>query len=169
MYVGEAHTSITSKLDFFIQSTEPRAVKGSDDLVLNATAISDTSYDVEFEFIIKELNKSLKASAKTNEVATVNFGKLPVGKYTAQIKGKNGSKEDIIEYKFEIINSAQVAYEKTTISISETASIKPSKNPIELEIYNKKMQQYIDYINFIESTNSSRLDTKIAMISTLLY
>ena len=55
--VGVGTKKITSKLDFFIQSVEPRGVKITDDLVLNATAIADTSYDVIYEFTIKELNK----------------------------------------------------------------------------------------------------------------
>ena len=162
LYLGENTKDIVSTLDFFIQYTEPRGVKTSDDLVLNATSISDEEYKVDFEFTIEELNKTLKASETTNKMASVNFGKLETGKYHVMIKGTNGDKTDSVKYEFEVVESAQEVKNKTTISIDEHANIKPSKNPITLEIYNKQMKQYLDYIDFVEKTNSSRLDTRIA-------
>ena len=44
LYVGVNTLDIVSKLDFFIQSTEPRNVKTTDDLVLNATSIAEDKY-----------------------------------------------------------------------------------------------------------------------------
>ena len=101
--IGVNTKQITSKLDFFVQSVEPRGIKTDDDLVLNATSIAETRYDVEYEFTIKELNKTLTAKGKTNSLVTVNFGKLPLGTYTAIIKGKHGDKQDAIEYKINIV------------------------------------------------------------------
>ena len=45
---------ITSKLDFFIQSTEPRNVKTTDDLVLNATSIASLFVTTEAGVVTKE-------------------------------------------------------------------------------------------------------------------
>lgn len=160
--IGVNTKQITSKLDFFVQSVEPRGIKTDDDLVLNATSIAETRYDVEYEFIIKELNKTLTAKGKTNSLVTVNFGKLPLGTYTAIIKGKHGDKQDAIEYKFNVVKSSQEVKTKTTMDINSDTKIKPSKNPIVLEIYNKKMEKYVEYMDFIESTYTERLDTQIA-------
>lgn len=162
LYLGVNTKKITSKLDFFVQSTEPRGIKSTDDIVLNATAIADKKYTVDYEFTIKEINKTKTAKGTTNNIVTVNFGSLPVGKYHAIIKGKYGEQEDSIEYEFEVVNSVQEISKKTTISIQNNTSIKPSKNPIVLEIYNKNLNKYIEYIDFIESTQSERLDTQIA-------
>ena len=162
MYLGVNKVNIVSKLDFFIQSVEPRSVKTTDDLVLNATSIATSQYDVEYEFTIKELARTLTTIATTNNIATVNFGKLPHGKYTAIIKAKKASSNDAIQYEFEVIESAQEVKAKTTMKINNLSTIKPSKNSVVLEIYNKNMEKYIEYIEFIESTATSRLDTKIA-------
>lgn len=162
MYVGVNYIDIVSTLDFFVQSNEPRNVKTTDDLVLNATSIADENYDVEYEFTIKELNKTLKATGVTNNMATVNFGKLDYGTYHAVIKGKHGDQEDAIEYPFNIIESAQEVKNKTEIKIDENAKISPTKNPICLEIYNKNMSQYLKYLDFIAKTQTTRLDTQIA-------
>ena len=162
LYVGVNKAEIVSKLDFFVQCTEPRNVKTSDDLVLNATSIAEEKYDVEFEFTIKELNKTLKASGNTNSVVTVNFGKIPYGTYTAVIKGKHDTQEDSIEYTFNIVESAQEVKDKQTVDIKNGTTINPNKNPIVLEIYNKDMKQYLEYVDFIESTLEQRLDTQIA-------
>ena len=162
LYVGVNKIDIVSKLDFFIQSTEPRSVKATDDLVLNATSIAEEKYNVKYEFTIKELNKTLTTEADTNSIATVNFGKLAFGTYHVVIKGQYGEYEDAIEYKFNIIESAQEVKDKKTVKIDEGTTIVPSKNPIVLEIYNKNMQNYLKYIEFIETTLSERLDTKIS-------
>lgn len=162
LYLGVNTIDIVSTLDFFIQFTEPRNVKTTDDLVLNATSIAEESYDVEYEFTIKELNQTLTTTATTNSVATVNFGKLPYGTYTVVITGKHGDMTDAVEYQFNIIESAQEVKTKTTVDITDGVTIDPSKNPIVLEIYNKNMNQYLQYIDFIERTVTTRLDTQIA-------
>ena len=160
--LGVNTKKITSKLDFFVQSVEPRGIKVEDDLVLNATAIADTNYDVDYEFTIKELNKTIKSKGKTNSLAKANFGKLPIGTYTAIIKGIHESEQDAIEYKINVVKSSQEVKTKTTMNITSDATIKPSKNPIVLEIYNKNMSKYVEYIDFIERTSTERLDTQIA-------
>lgn len=162
LYVGVNTINIVSKLDFFIQSAKPRNVKTTDDLVLNATSIAEEKYDVEYEFTIKELNKTLKTKGTTNSIETVNFAKLPYGTYTAVITGKHGEWKDAVEYKFNIIESAQEVKTKTTVNITNGVTIEPTKNPIVLEIYNKNMNQYLQYIDFIEKTVTTRLDTQIA-------
>lgn len=162
LYYGVDTFDITSTLDFFIQYTEPRGVKTTDDLVLNATSISEELQNIEYEFTIKELNKTLTTTAESNKQATVNFGKLPVGTYTINITGNTENEKDSVEYKINIIESAQEVKFKETVSITEETSIKPSKNPIVLEIYNKNMEQGLKYIDFIEKTLSNRLDTQIA-------
>ncbi len=160
--VGIGTKKITSKLDFFVQSVEPRGIKVDDDLVLNATAIADKNYDVDYEFTLKELNKTLTAKGKTNSLVTANFGKLPIGTYTAVIKGKHGEQTDAIEYKVNVTKSSQEVKTKTTMNITSNAEIKPTKNPIVLEIYNKNMEKYVKYIDFVESIVTERLDTQIA-------
>lgn len=162
-YLGVETIDITSTLDFFIQATQPRKVKTTDDLVLNATCVADSTFNVDFEFTIKELDKTLTTSSNTNSVATVNFGKLKTGKYTVAIRGKHENQEDTIQYQFEVVESTQEIQDKKTINISKgNAQINPTKNPTVIEIYNKEMTQYLEYIDFIESTINDRLDVKIA-------
>ena len=160
--LGVNTKQIVSKLDFFVQSIEPRGVKTTDDLVLNATSIADTKYNVDYEFTIKELNKTLTANGITNNLVTVNFGKLPFGTYHAVIKGKHDSQEDGIEYEFKVVEATQEVKSKTTMSINDNIKITPSRNPIQLEVYNKNMSKYVEYIDFIENTLTERLDTQIA-------
>lgn len=162
VYVGVNKIDITSKLDFFIQSTEPRNVKTTDDLVLNATSIASEQYNVKYQFTIEELNKTLEAEETTNSITTVNFGKLDYGTYHVVIRGNGNNQEDAIKYPINIIESAQEVKKYTKININETPEIKPTKNPIVLEIYNRNMEKYIDYIDFIENTLTERLDTQIA-------
>ncbi len=162
LYVGVNTLDITSKLDFFVQSTMPRNVKETDDLVLNATSIADEKYSVDYEFHIKELNKTLTTTADTNTIATVNFGKLKLGKYHVIIKGKHENFEDMIEYEFDITNGTQIVKSKNTVDINNNVKINPTKNPVVLEIYSKDMENYLKYIDFVKTTVSPRLDTQIS-------
>lgn len=162
LYIGTNKNVITSKLDFFVQSTAPRGLKDTDDVVLNATAVTKEIKNVEYEFTIKELNKTLNSKGKSNTYITCNFGKLGVGTYHAIIKAKDENEEDSIEYEFTVNKAMQEVKAKEVKAINQNATIKPSKNPIVLEIYSKEMEKYIKYIDFIESTQNERLDTQIA-------
>ena len=162
LQLGENTKQITSKLDFFVQSVEPRGIKTSDDVVLNATSIAKQKYDVNYEFTIKELNKTLTAKSQTNAMATVNFGNLPFGTYTAIIKGTYGEKQDSIQYTFNVKEATQEVKNKTITNIQNNTTIKPTKNPIVLELYRQDMSNLVKYIDFIESTATERLDTQIA-------
>lgn len=162
LYVGVNTLDITSTLDFFVQSTEPRSIKETDDVVLNATSVSTNNEEVKYIFNIKEINKQIEETANSNSIATANFGKLECGTYHVTIKGIKGNDEDTIEYEFKVNKTAQQIKNKTTVEINQDTVIKPKQNPIVLEIYNKNMKQYIDYIDFIEKTTNSRLDTIIS-------
>lgn len=160
--LGVNTKKISSKLNFFIQSSAPQGIKTSDDVVLNATSISDDKYDVNYTFTINEIGKTLEATETTNQIASVNFGKLDYGTYHAKITGKYGENTDSIEYEFNVVDSTQQVSAKTTENVTSNTVIKPSQNPIVLEIYNKNMSSYLSYIDFIESTTTDRLDTQIA-------
>ena len=162
LYVGTEKTSIISTLDFFVQSVEPRGIKTTDDVVLNATGIDDTENEINYEFTIKELNKTLTATGTPNKIITANFGKLPYGTYHALVKANNGILQDSIEYEFDVNFAMQEISKKTTTNIQNNSTITPTKNPIIMEIYSQKLSQYIKYIEFLENTISERLDTKVA-------
>ena len=160
--LGVNTKKISSKLNFFIQSSAPQGLKTSDDVVLNATSIADDKYDVNYTFTINETGKTLETTETTNSIAFANFGKLDYGTYHAKITGRYGENIDSIEYEFNVVESTQQVSTKTTENVTSNTVIKPSQNPIVLEIYNKNMSKYLSYIDFIESTTTDRLDTQIA-------
>ena len=162
LYLGVNTKTIKSKLNFFVQSTKPRGLKKADDVVLNAIAISDSKIDTKYSFTIKEIEKTLTIDGKTNSTSSVNFGKLPVGIYHVQVRSVIGIGEDTIEYEFNVDETTLSVKNKTTIGINENTNIKVSKNPIVLEIYNKNASKNVKYLDFLESTISSRLDTQLA-------
>ena len=79
--------------------------------------------------------------------------------YESLIKVNLEGSEDLISCYQKYISEVK---KYTKININETPEIKPTKNPIVLEIYNRNMEKYIDYIDFIENTLTERLDTQIA-------
>ena len=162
LYTGVNNKRIKSKKEFFIQSIEPRGIKNTDDVVLNVNSISENKYNIQYEFEIEEIGKKINTQGSTNSIQKANFGKLKSGIYHAKISGKSEVGEDTIRYEFKVAPSYQEIKFKKTVNIDNDTIIKPTKNPIVLEIYNKNMKNYIEYIDFIEKTVTSRLDTQIA-------
>ena len=162
LYLGVNTKKITSKLNYFVQSTNPRGLKKTDDVVLNAIAIAESKIDTKYSFTIKEIEKTLTVDGKTNSTSSVNFGKLPVGVYHVQVRSLSDMGEDTIEYEFNVDETTLGVKNKTTMQINDNANINVIKNPIVLEIYNKNVSKNVNYLDFLESTISSRLDTQLA-------
>ena len=160
-YVGDTYINVKSTLDFFIESTVPRNVKYTDDLVVNASALGLTG-ETNYTFTIKELNKTESVTATNGSYANVNFGKLPIGEYTLNIKATNGEYSDAVEYKIEIVSFAQEIPIETTKDLKNSVTINPTSNPIKINIYNKQTETYIKYLNALTGVYSKRLDTQLA-------
>ncbi len=160
VYTGSARHFVSACMDFFIQSTPPRNVKSSDDLVLNANSILESGIaNVEFTFTVKEADFCETLTAMSGANASVNLGKLPVGTYTANISAVCGDYKDAVEYPFEIINSAQQIVKQEEFSPNDTPVITPSALPVTLEIYNTQTQRYLKYFDYLERHFNERLDT----------
>ena len=159
--IGVNTKSITSTKDFFVESAIPTNVKYTDDLVINAISHGINLKDkTKFTFEID--GKKLTATAKVDSYATVNFSKLSLGTHKMTITATNGKYTDVLIQNIKISVSSQEVKVKTTQDISEKLSIKPTKNPITLEIYDKSLDTYLKYIEQLESIYSSRIDTIIA-------
>ena len=168
--VGANNTKISSTLPLSIESSAPSFVKSSDDLVINATSLApDNKKDkVKYTVEIKELNKKLEKSGIPGQSIYANFGKLKVGKYTVKISATQGKLKDALEYPVEIIESANEIKLKEESNIKNVTSIKPTKNPIYVEIYPEYLSKYLTYLDKLSNYNE-RLDSKIAYYKSLEY
>lgn len=161
-YVGVNTSHISVVEDFFVESPIPQGVKYTDDLVINAISHGKKATgEVDYTFEIN--GQKQKAKAKVDEYVSVNFKTLPVGEYDLKITGKCGEYTDSIINKITIVGNTQEVPVKTTTDIDEKTEIKATKNPITLEIYDKKLDTYLTYINYLESYYSSRLDKRLGL------
>lgn len=161
-YVGVSTKNITVTQDFFVESVTPSNVKYNDDLVVNAIshgkkASGTTNYTFEVN------GKTLTSQAAVDTYTSVNFGSLPVGTYDLKITAENNGNKDAISNKLTIIGSSMEVPIKTTTDLNDKTEIKATKNPITLEIYDKKLDKYLTYINYLGSNYSSRLDKRIGI------
>lgn len=161
IHVGVGKSTLTVKKDFFIQHTEPRGVKATDDLVVGACGIG-TSNKVSFTFTLKETGQQISVSAGNSVMAYANFGKLPLGAYTVQIDAVSGGYSDSIEYTVNIISTAQAVRETTRTKVSDGQTIEAVKSPVVVEICNTDMARYRAYLDYLRSIVNERLDTQIA-------
>lgn len=162
MYYGANTASFTTNMDFFLQFAQPRAVKDTDDLVLNANTVSGVSGTVDLEFTIKETGATLTASAPTGAGTAVNFGKLPAGSYTAGIKATCGEYTDAVEFPFEIVRGAVAATVNEDVDLSSTLTLTPASYPVTLDIYTESTQKYLELFDFLQNNMSPRFDTLMA-------
>ena len=115
-----------------------------------------------FTFTIKEIGAEVTTSAADSHMAYANFGKLPLGTYTVQIRAENGEKQDGVEYTVEIISTALTVQTKTKMKAEDGETIYPVKNPVVIEFCNSDMTRYQGYLDYLMSEWNARLDTQIA-------
>ena len=160
-YVGVGTKKISSTIPLAIDFIKPEYLKSSDDVVLNATTLGKNNSNINYVFKIKEINKEQKVNGKSGATVYANFGNLKEGEYTAEISATDGKNTDKVSYKFKVVKTLQEINIKTTTNLKETKKIKPTKNPIKMEMYYKNLEVYLHYLDNLENTINSRLDTII--------
>ena len=163
------HINIESSLPVSISFTEPRGLKTTDDVVLNALGIGSSKDTINYEFTLEGTNKVIKKQGNISQTVYANFGKLKAGKYKVTITAKTKKYTDKVQYEF-IVGTTQLETSiKNTSPISKVKKIKPTKNPIKLEIYRASYKKYEKYLEIIKNTNEDRLDTKFTYNKALEY
>jgi hypothetical protein len=167
--VGVNHTNVETTLPVSISFTKPQGLKETDDVVLNAIGIGSTKGNIKYTFSIDGVKKKIVQNGKLSQQVYANFGRLPVGKYTAYIEAKTADKTDKVKFGFNVVKTQTEISIKTTENINKTSTIKPTKNPIKLELYRKSYKQYEKYLEILKDTNEDRLDTRFTYNKGLEY
>ncbi len=167
--LGDTHTNIESSLPVSISFKKPQGVKESDDVVLNAIGLGSTNEEITYDFTIKETNKKITKKGKISDNVFANFGKLKAGNYTAIISAKTKKAADKVEYKFTVTKTQTEISVKNTSNVKKTKSIKPTKNPIILELYRSIYKEYSKYLEILKETDEDRLDIKYSYYKGLVY
>ena len=160
--VGVNYTNIESSLPISVSTVKPRGLKIDDDVVLNATGIGSTKEDIVYDFEIEGIDKKISKTGIIGRTTYVNFGKLPAGNYKATIRAKAGNETDAMEFNFMVGNTQTEIAVKNTGLISKIKKIKPTKNPIYLELYRTSFKEYDEFLEIIKKTNEERMDTKFS-------
>ena len=167
--VGVNHTNVETTLPVSISFTKPQGLKETDDVVLNAVGIGSTKGNIKYTFSIDGVKKKIVQNGKLSQQVYANFGRLPVGKYTAYIEAQTADKTDKVKFDFNVVKTQTEISIKTTENINKTSTIKPTKNPIKLELYRKSYKQYEKYLDILKDTNEDRLDTRFTYNKALEY
>lgn len=160
--VGAEHININSSLPISVSTVIPRGLKKDDDVVLNATGIGGTKENITYDFSIEGVDKKISKTGIIGSPVYVNFGKLAPGEYKAIIRATAGKETDAMEFTFSVQNSQTEIFVKNTGSISKVKSIKPTKNPIQLEFYRTSFKDYANFLDIIKDHNEERIDTLFA-------
>lgn len=159
MNAGVSKTSLDAKLDFFIQHTEPENIKPTDDYVAAACAIGGGE-TTEFNFTIKETGDEKKVTAEHSHMVYANFGKLDAGEYTVQISAESEGKTDSVEYTAKVVTSVQRIGLAKKYDVGSGKIV--AKGDTVVEICSAEMTKYMEYLDYLQKTLNSRLDTQIA-------
>ncbi len=168
--VGSNYTNINSTLPLSIEFNQNAFVKSSDDLVISVSSLSpdNKKNKVKYTIEIPEINKKIEKEGIPGQLVYANFGKLSVGKYTVKINASVGKLKDSVEYPVEIIETSNEIKITTENNIKDIKSIKPTKNPIYVEVYPSYLSKYLEYLSKLRNY-TDRLDTKIGYYKALEY
>ena len=167
--VGVNHTNIESSLPVSITFTEPRGLKVSDDVVLSAYGIGSSKENVHYEFAIEGVDNKVEKDAVIGQTVYASFGKLPAGEYKATITATSANETDKVKFSFRVVNSQMEVFVRNTFSINDQSKIKPTKNPIILELYRETFKDYETFLNIIADTKEERMDTRLSYAKALFY
>lgn len=159
MNAGVSKTSLDAKLDFFIQHTESENIKSTDDYVAAACAMGGGE-TTEFTFTIKETGDEKKVTAEHSHMVYANFGKLDAGEYTVQISAESEGKTDSVEYTAKVVTSVQRIGLAKKYDVGSGKIV--AKGDTVVEICSAEMTKYMEYLDYLQKTLNSRLDTQIA-------
>ncbi len=163
--VGNSTTDVICTKDFFMNLSAPEYfIKGDDACILARTfgAASDGVIDYTATVANEESEVVASCSVSDNSkgYAELNFGKLPIGHYTATVIARGGDSSDGMTSEFDVIASAEVMTDRRTVTPDEIKSLAPALYPVTLTFFNEsassRLLNYIlqDYF-FIDDTSRS--------------
>ena len=167
--VGINHKLIHSSLPLSISFTELRGVKATDEVVLNAYSLGNSKDPVHYVFSLEGVEKVVETDAKIGETVFASFGQLPVGEYKATITATSGKETDKVKFPIRVVKSQTEIFVRNTFSMNSQSKIKPTKNPIILELYRSSFKDYEEFLNIISETKEERFDTRFSYMKAQLY
>lgn len=138
--LGNAVSDIICTKDFFINLSAPSYYIVGDDAALLARSFGTASDGVvKYTAVLRDDAGNTVAEVETSDdskgYAELNFGKVEAGHYTATVYGYGETSSDALESEFDVIQSAEMMYERRTVSAEELKSITPALYPVTLSFH----------------------------------
>lgn len=104
-----------------------------------------------------------EAQAPAGETLPLVFRKLPAGEYTMTVTAKCGEYSDGVRMPFSVRDSALVFPVHRVVDLADgLGSIQPALYPVEIDIYNKGQQPFMQAWSLLYQDNSGRADARLA-------
>ena len=140
--LGNAVSDIVCTRDFFINLSAPSYYIVGDDAALLARSFGTASDgNVKYTAVLRDdagnTVAETEASDDSKGYAELNFGKVDAGHYVATVYGYGESSSDALESGFDVIQSAEMMYERRTVTAEELKNITPALYPVTLSFHNE--------------------------------
>ena len=146
--LGNAVSDIICTKDFFINLSAPSYYIVGDDAALLARSFGTASEEeVRYTATLRDDAGKIVAETEARDdskgYAELNFGKVEAGHYVATVYGYGETSSDALESDFNVIESAEMMYERRTVNAEELKSITPALYPVTLSFHNENASHSI--------------------------
>lgn len=166
LYSGNTNIKISSKLDFFVETSTMSGVKPSDDFVIPAKSTSINQENVLYQYYLngKEVGKT---EGKTGSYTYYKMPKMNIGKYKIGVIASNEKNSDGVEYDFEIKDNYQKVkiVKEYEIKNNSKISINANKDSVRLLLSDSSLKYYVRLIGALKYSYYQRLDQFVGRYS----
>ncbi|WRS26640.1 alpha-2-macroglobulin family protein [Oscillospiraceae bacterium MB08-C2-2] len=178
---GAGVSNIDCSLPLFVQPVFNEAYLSGDDVAISASCFGTSltrSTPVRYTATLEPLETveageiafplTLEIKGRTDRQTTLNFGKLPAGRYTLTLKAATNDGSDAVQHEIEVVESTlalPIVQEFTLGEKSTGLGITPAQYPILMGFADSQYQTFFRVSKKLVSDYGNRGDQRVAAIA----
>ena len=162
---GDTAELAAATLPFYLSPLYTDTYLEGDDIVIAAGAVGTgvhTGDAVSYTVTIadaagRELDKQT-AEGTIGVRVPFTFGKLEAGAYTLTIEGVCGENSDAVRYPFSVVKQALTTPVYENMPLKDAADIESVRYPVKLMVYDRRMQPYMEGLQYLSMQTGERTE-----------
>jgi hypothetical protein len=160
IYAGNTKEPLIVSIPFFLTvNSLPQYIQG-DDIAVSARVNGRNVGNPEITGRITGNGVDRTITAGSNQ--TLNFGKLPLGRYTLRVSSRSGSNSDAVELPLEVVETLLETPIVRAFNLKDGININPLRYPVSVMFYDNEYKQYGEILRFLSGSHGNRADFRVA-------
>jgi hypothetical protein len=160
VFAGNSREPLIVTIPFFLTvNSLPQYIAG-DDISVSARVNGQITGNPQITGRITGNGVDKTVTALSNQ--TLNFGKLPTGRYTLLVSAGSGEFSDAVQLPLEVVETLLETYITRTFNLADGININPVRYPVSLTFYDNQYKLYGEVLSFLSRNWGNRADFRVA-------